>query len=66
MADLMFGFGAAGARWHPLVGTWQTASPSPIAPQPEAQAVDQIDLAALVARELSALDSGDSDLDLLA
>jgi uncharacterized protein YutD len=64
-ADVTFGYGSAGAGWHPLVGTWQTTSESSSAAPSEAKAVDQIDLAALVARELSAIGSDDSDLDLL-
>jgi len=44
-ADLTFGYGAAGEGWHPLVGCWET---------PQSKAVEQIDLASLVAREMSA------------
>jgi hypothetical protein len=59
-ADVAFAFGAAGAGWRPLVGTWQTES-QPRTAELDANAVDALDLAALAAQTLSAGPAADKD-----
>jgi hypothetical protein len=65
-ADVTFAFGVGGVGWRPLVGSWQTDGEAASVAQPAAKAVDQVDLPALVADEMSVSHSHALNLDLAA
>jgi Tol biopolymer transport system component len=52
-AEYTVGFGQPGGGWQPLVGCWTTEGSQGQTTSVSAQAVDQLDLAALAARQLA-------------